>query len=396
MPRRPDRARLPARSRELHECFAAAAPGLEQLVAAELTGLGIAARAEEGGAVFLGTLDAVALANLWLRTASRVIVRVAKFRAQAFHELERIARAMPWERFITPGAPVRFRVTSRKSRLYHTVAIEQRLTEAIAYRLGTSSAAVRATDDEEGEAAEIDSQLFVVRVMHDVFTVSADSSGVLLHRRGYRKAVAKAPMRETLAAAMLMASGWDGSTPLLDPMCGSGTIPIEGAMLARRMAPGLARSFAFERWPETPLSVWEQLREEARSRALPRVSSIIRASDRDAGAIASARANAERADVLGDIELSVQALSMLECDHRQAWLIATNPPYGVRVGEVEALRDLYARFGRVIRERCPKSQLVILSANARLEGQLHLALEELVRTRNGGIPVRVLSARIGA
>lgn len=393
MPRPPHRVRQPARTNERHECFAAAAPGLEQLVTDELTALGIRARVDEGGASFDGTIDVVARANVWSRMASRVTVRVASFRAQAFHELERLARAIAWERFIAPGAPVRFRVTSRKSRLYHTGAIEQRLTDAIAHRLGSASAALSVGADEENEA-ESPAQLFVVRVIHDVFTVSVDSSGALLHQRGYRQALGKAPIRETLAAAILMASGWNGRSPLVDPLCGSGTIVIEGAMLARRLAPGLQRSFAFERWPEWSRTRSEKIRDEARNVALPRADCAIRGSDRDAGAIAAARANAERAGVLEDIEFVVRSVSNMTCVDGQPGLIATNPPYGVRVGEVEGLRALYAKFGQVLRARCPGSRLAIISANRRLDGQLRLPLEELVRTRNGGIPVRILLAHI--
>lgn len=364
----------------------------------ELESLGIAARVEEGGAAFQGRLEALARSNLWLRTASRVIVRVVSFRAQAFHELERLARAIAWERFIPAGASVRLRVTSRKSRLYHTGAIEQRFADSIEHRLGRASSVVRGTGDEEAEGGvgqgDGDGQLFVIRVVHDVFTVSADSSGALLHQRGYRRAVAKAPLRETLAAAMLVASGWDGRTALIDPMCGSGTIPIEAALLARRIAPGLHRSFASEHWPEVNEDLWAKIREEAKAMQLMRAPTGIRGSDRDAGAIEAARANAERAGVTSDVEFSVQPVSAMECSSWEGGSVVTNPPYGIRVGEAPGLRDLYARLGQVLRTRCAGWRLVILSANPRLEGQLRLRLAELLRTRNGGIPVRILLGQI--
>jgi putative N6-adenine-specific DNA methylase len=378
-----------------YDCFAAAAPGLEGLALAELNALGMSAHVEDGGAAFQGDIEALARANLWLRTASRVIVRVASFRAQAFHELERLARAIAWERFIAAGAPIRFRVTSRKSRLYHTGAIEQRLAEAIEHRLGKLSDVSEVAADEEVDSQHADAQLFVVRVVHDVFTVSVDSSGALLHQRGYRRALAKAPMRETLAAAMLVVSGWDGRAPLIDPMCGSGTIPIEAALIARRIPPGLERTFAFVRWPEVDEPRWTRIRDEARSLALPRVSTLIRGSDRDAGAIEAARANAERAGVSADIGLEVQPLSSMQCTAMEGGSVVTNPPYGVRVGEAAALRDLYARLGQIIRSCCPDWRLVILSANGRLEAQLRLSLSELVRTKNGGIPVRILLGEVG-
>jgi putative N6-adenine-specific DNA methylase len=388
--RNPSRSATRSSAATRLKAFAAAAPGLEPLVATELRALDIAPNVDAGGVTFHGGLETVARANLWLRTASRVIVRVASFRAQAFYELERLARAVPWEQFLRTDAAVRFRVTSKKSRLYHTGAIEQRLGEALRHRLGRSIVVEAAAEIEDEEEAATPAQLFVVRAFHDEFTISADSSGALLHLRGYRQAVAKAPMRETLAAAMLLASEWDGSAPLLDPMCGSGTIPIEAALIARRIAPGISRPFAFQEWPSFDAAMWERLRTEAESRALPRSPVSIKGSDRDAGAIEAARANAERAGVSADIELSLRALSAIEDCATETGQIVTNPPYGVRVGEADRLRDLYARLGQVVRSKCPGWGLTVLSANQRLERELRLRLENRLSTRNGGIPVRVL------
>jgi putative N6-adenine-specific DNA methylase len=397
VPRRPARAGSASRSSAggAFSAYAVAAPGLEPLVARELAALGLTPNEEEGGVGFSGTLETIARANLWLRTASRVIVRVATFRAQAFHELERIARATPWERFVASGTAVRFRVTSRKSRLYHTDAIAQRLGDAVGHRLGAPVVVDEASTGDEEDEESARAQMFVVRVFRDVFTVSADSSGALLHQRGYRRAVAKAPMRETLAAAMLLASDWSGSTPLIDPLCGSGTIPIEAALMARRMAPGLGRSFAIEGWPSFDATIWERIRDDAGRLALPGSGVVIKGSDRDAGAIEAATANAERASVAGDIEFSVRAVSAIDdCGPGTEGLVATNPPYGIRVGEADRLRDLYARLGQVMRSRCPGWRLAMLSANARLEKELRLPLEARVRTRNGGIPVRVVIGRV--
>ena len=374
-------------------------------MASELEALGIAGTTEPAGIGWRGDLESVLRANLWLRSASRVVVRLATFHARSFIELERHARRIAWERFVTGGTPLRFRVTSRKSKLYHTEAIAQRLAEAVAHRAGASnSVSVVSEDDIADEPSQDDApassgvpdaigQLFVVRVLRDEVTVSVDSSGALLHRRGYRQAVAKAPLRETLAAAMLLGAGWRGNTPLLDPLCGSGTIPIEGAMLARRMAPGLNRSFAALEWPETNASVWRRLIEEARDIMLPRSPVDIRGSDRDAGAIASARANAERAGVGGDIEFSTLPLSAAEPMAKDG-LVLVNPPYGVRIGEVGALRDLYATFGRVMRERFSGWSVGVLSPGSQLEAQLGLRLKEGFATSNGGIPVRLVVGRV--
>ena len=196
------------------EMFATAAPGLESIVCLELERLGIAgAKIVEGGVSFMGELAHLYKANLSLRVASRVIARIAHFHAESFHELERRANRIAWSDYLSPGSSVRFRVTCRKSRLYHSDAVAQRFAEAVAREV--SDVAVARGGAERKEEEEVDgdagvrSQLFIVRLAHDNCVVSIDSSGDLLHRRGYRLATGKAPLRETLAAAMVMSSGWD-------------------------------------------------------------------------------------------------------------------------------------------------------------------------------------------
>ncbi|HMI58776.1 MAG TPA: hypothetical protein VK511_12055, partial [Gemmatimonadaceae bacterium] len=195
-------------------------------------------------------------------------------------------------------------------------------------------------------------QRFIVRIVNDQCEISADSSGELLHRRGYRQEVAKAPLRETLAAAMVLASGWNGprGEPLLDPMCGSGTIPIEAALIARGIAPGLRREFQFMQWPSFDRTLWNDIVDKARSAVLSPTLDVVGA-DRDAGAILAATHNAERAGVAGDLRFSAESLSgsisrLDDIAKGEAWIL-TNPPYGVRVGESEDLRDLYATLGKV-------------------------------------------------
>jgi putative N6-adenine-specific DNA methylase len=365
-------------------------------VSRELAALGLTPNVETGGAAFRGPVESIWRANLWLRTASRVLARVASFRAQAFHELERLARAVPWESYVASGSAVRFRVTSKKSRLYHTGGIAQRFGEAIEHRLGGGIVVgdSRSDENDDEDVEGVAPQLFVIRVSHDVFTVSADSSGALLHQRGYRKAIAKAPLRETLAAALLIASDWNGSMPLLDPFCGSGTIPIEAALIARRIAPGSSRAFAFEGWPSFDQPRWQALRAEGAEAVLADTGVRITGSDRDAGAIEAAAANAERAGVTANLDLSVRAVSAIDDCVGEEGLVATNPPYGVRVGEAERLRDLYAKLGQVLRGKCPGWRVALLSANPRLERELRLPLEERLRTRNGGIPVHLMASRV--
>ena len=360
-------------------------------MAGELSALGETPELEAGGGgvAWRGDAESLCRANLWLRTASRVVVRTARFRARAFHELERHARRIPWERFVAPGGAVRFRVTCRKSRLYHSDAVAERMAAAIEYRLGAASAfsAPGGTDDDE-TADSAREQMFIVRFAHDVCTVSADASGALLHLRGYRQAVAKAPLRETLAAALLLAADWRGATPLVDPLCGSGTIPIEAAMIARGIAPGLRRQFACVEWPGFPRETFARLLAEAEARVLPSSPVPIHGSDRDSGAIEAARANAERAGVAGDVTLSVNAVSAITPPPGPG-LVAANPPYGVRVGDRHEVRNLYAQLGHVLQRQCGGWRLALLSPDAKLTSQLGFAMRPVLSTSNGGIPIRV-------
>jgi len=372
--------------------FAVTAPGLEPLCAAELRGLEIRPTVDEGGVLWNGAIESIARANLWLRTASRVLVRVCEFRATAFYELELHAKRIAWDRFVAAGSSVEFRVTCRKSKLYHSDAVAQRFAQGVERRVpGARIAKAKAADDDDEATDSSDHQLFVVRFLHDVCTVSVDSSGPLLHRRGYRQQIAKAPLRETLAAAALLGAGWRGDVPLVDPMCGSGTIPIEAARLARLIAPGRDRGFAFLRWPEFDQQVWTKLLDDARAGELPSSPVEIAGADRDAGAIDAARANAARAGVADDIEFNVQPISALT-PAEPPGLVVSNPPYGVRVGESDELRNLYAQLGNVIRRQRPGWTLALLSADRRLEQQTRLAFEERFQTRNGGIPVRLVTA----
>jgi putative N6-adenine-specific DNA methylase len=379
----------PLRSPALLECFAAVAPGLEALALAEARSLGLDAQAEEGGLGWKGDIRSVLLANVGLRIASRVLVRLDAFEARSFAELERHARRIPWKTIVRPGDAVRFRVTCKKSKLYHSDAVAQRLADAVMASVpGVRAEGSSVADDEPLDVAE--ASLFVVRLVRDRCTVSADASGELLHRRGYRQVTAKAPLRETLAAALLAASGWDGVAPLVDPLCGSGTIPIEAALMSRRIPPGAQRSFAAERWPGVSAAVDGAVRAELATHALDAAPGPIVGSDRDAGAIEGARSNAERAGTLNDLELAVHAISALRVPAGETGWIVTNPPYGVRVGESDRVRDLWAQLGTVLRERAPGWHVAILSPDPMLDRQLKLSLKSIVQTSNGGIPVRIL------
>jgi putative N6-adenine-specific DNA methylase len=372
--------------------YSVCAPGLESVLHQELLQLGLlkgeAAQsgAPAGGIAFTSDLHGLYRANLWLRTASRVLVRLGAFEAVGFSELRRRASRLEWERFLKPGAPVALRVTCHKSRLYHSDAVAERVAAAIGDRLGKTPPVLKPTDEDEGPPA----QLVVVRLAHDQCTISLDSSGDLLHRRGYRLATAKAPLRETLAAGMLLASGWDKTSLLLDPFCGSGTIAIEAALLANGIAPGGRRRFAFMDWPGFDAALWKSMLDRAEKHRRPHASGRphVLASDRDAGAIEMARANAARAGVAEQIEFTCQALSAIQPPGQPGWIV-TNPPYGLRVSAKQDLRNLYAQLGNVLREKCPGWQTAILCSDLALLGQTRLKLDTSLSLINGGVAVKL-------
>ena len=382
---------------DLFDCFAIVAPGLEVLALAEAQALGVPATIEEGGGglAWRGDLRSVLLANVGLRIASRVLVRVASFEARSFVELERHARQIPWTRMVNANGSVRFRVTCRKSRLYHSDAVAQRLGDAVLRAVpGARVERARATNADDDSTPDEDAQLFVVRMFHDRCTVSVDTSGELLHRRGWRQETAKAPLRETLAAALLAAVGWDGSAPLVDPLCGSGTIVIEGALMARGTPPGAKRRFAVERWPGVPPTLGAWVRNELAGRGAVAQLPVIAGSDRDEGAVRAATANAERAGVKEDVTLAVHTLSAAAFPEAERGFVVTNPPYGVRVGDVDRVRNLWARFGQVLRERAPGWRVALLSPDPVLERQLGIPLRLAAQTSNGGIPVRLVVGEV--
>jgi putative N6-adenine-specific DNA methylase len=390
----------------MEKLFAVCAPGLEPFAALELDELGLlgsqspslsknssrekGVQYESGGIEFQGSLHDLYRANLYLRTASRVLVRLGHFYASAFPELRRKASRVPWENYLVPERPIALRVTCQKSRLYHEGAVAERVAGAIADRLGKSPPIQTYHEDSGPELP----QLIVVRFVDNLCTVSIDSSGALLHRRGYRLATAKAPLRETLASAMVMASGWDTISPLLDPFCGSGTIPIEAALLARRVPAGYGRRFAFMDWPHFDPRFWEKLLADAGKAIVSDIPDII-ASDRDAGAIQAAQANAERAGVADCIEFSRKAISAIDPPPCPGWVI-TNPPYGVRLKKTKDLRNLYAQLGKVLRTRCSGWHVTLLCDSIQLVRSTGLEFDKGIPLMNGGLKVKLVRCLVKA
>jgi putative N6-adenine-specific DNA methylase len=384
--------------------FAVCTPGLELFLAGELDQLGLPAihpssqsedisllrepADEVGGVEFRGSLPDLYRANLHLRTASRILLQLGAFYADTFSDLRRRAKRLPWENHLLPGRAVSLRVACHKSRLFHSGAVTERIMDALADRLGQVPPVQNFEPDGDNRLP----QLIIVRLVENRCTIHIDSSGPLLYRRGYRLATGKAPLRETLAAGILLASGWDTVFPILDPFCGSGTIAIEAALLARRISPGARRQFTFMDWPNFVPEIWEKLLAEART--MERASSPkIAASDRDAGAIRAAGENAERAGVRDSIEFSCRPISAIDPPLGPGWVV-TNPPYGVRLGAPGDLRSLYARLGQTLRAKCAGWKIAMLCNNAQLLRATGLDFDPGIPTRNGGLKVRLVRGRI--
>jgi putative N6-adenine-specific DNA methylase len=374
--------------------YVSCAPGLEPFLADEIRSLGITlpdlktasttlaalqgSEEEKGGIEFSGTEQQVYLCNLHLRTASRVVVRLGEFYAAAFSELRKKASRLAWDQYLSAGQPVEVKVTCHKSRLYHSDAVAERVKGAIDDHFHKISRVA-------GKDEKV--QLIHVRLVNDLCTISIDSSGELLHRRGYRQAVAKAPLRETLAAGILLASGWQPGTPLVDPFCGSGTIPIEAAMITRGIAPGINRSFAFQNWSGFKVEAYNAMLNTVRKN-IKASQTPIYASDRDQGAVEMATANAARTGVNRDIHFACHALSNLPVQTGPGWII-TNPPYGVRVSSAKDLRNLYASLGKLLRTEYQGWSLGFLCNDTKLVAALELGKPKLsISLLNGGIPVR--------
>ncbi len=356
--------------------FAVTAPGLEEVCAAELQNLlEVDTSIELGGVQFSGGLSELYQANLSSRIASRFLVRVGEIRARDFSAFYNRCVQLPWGRYLKVETPVVVRASSRSSRLVHTGRLAEVVEKAINKSLGRSSTG----------SSEDSGQLIVARMEDDICRISIDSSGDLLHRRGYRLETAKAPLRETLAAGILSLLEWDGVTNLVDPMCGSGTFLIESALMAAHRAVGADRRFAFMAWPRFRPGLWSQLLDEGRRPVIaPSVS--IHGSDADAAAIGSAGKNIERAGCVDFVNLACRQIDNVS-GVQGTGLIICNPPYGLRVGKNEDLLPLYRQIGELYRTQFSGWQGALLCPPGRLADATGLDLQRVAALVNGGLKV---------
>lgn len=320
----------------LFEIFLVCAPGLEPVLLEEVVEKGFSDPQQvPGGVTVQGNWPEVWRANLEVRGAARVLARIGSFMAFHLAQLDKRARKFPWGAVLRTDVPVRVQVTCKASKIYHAGAANERVVTALRESHGMTVS---------DEAALV----LKVRIYDNQVTISIDTSGEALHKRGHKEAVGKAPMRENLAAMFLRQCGYDGREPVLDPMCGSGTFLIEAAEIAAGLYPGRSRSFAFEQLASFDPEIWKQMRAGAETAALtPRFFG----SDRDQGAVRMATANADRSGVGGAIRFSCQPAGDVVRPDGPPGLVIVNPPYGGRIGNKKLLYALYGTFGQTMLAR---------------------------------------------
>jgi putative N6-adenine-specific DNA methylase len=332
------------------EIFLVANPGLEGPLCAEARAKGFKAKSIPGGVTLKGGWPDVWRANLEIRGASRVLSRIDTFRSQHLAQLDRRARQVPWASVLRRDVPFRVDASCKSSKIYHSGAAEERIARAITEEIGAPMS----------DAAEV---CIKARIENDVCTVAVDTSGELLHKRGHKQAVAKAPMRETMASLFLRQCGFDGSEPVVDPMCGSGTFVIEAAEIAAGLQPGRARHFAFEQLVTFDPAAWERMRER---QVITTPSVRFYGSDLDPGAVRMSRANAERAGVAAFTTFEERAMEDLVAPEGPRGIVIVNPPYGGRIGDKGRLRSLYRALGHTLLTRFSGWRVGLVTDEAQL------------------------------
>ena len=362
------------------DIFLVATPGLEVPLAAEARDAGFKdTKIIDGGVTFPGTWPDVWRANLVLRGPTRILARIASFRAMHLAQLDKRARKLDWPAFLRPDMAIHVEASCKRSRIYHAGAAAQRVAKAIAETIGAP-------------IAEDAGLRVMVRIEDDLVTISLDTTGESLHKRGFKEAVNKAPMRETMAAMFLRQCGYTGAEPILDPMCGSGTFPIEAAEIALGLHPGRARSFAFEHLPGFDPAAWAALRAPLEPKPTPL---LFHGSDRDPGAIRMATENAARAGVSTQTRFAQKSIEDLTPPEGPPGLVIVNPPYGTRIGNKGPLISLHRTLGTVLKTRFQGWRVGIITADKQLAQATGLSFEPMLPpVLHGGIRVALYKAPV--
>ena len=357
--------------------------GIEAVVRREVEDIGYDIKEVSDGKVTYTTdVEGIVLSNLWLRSADRVLLKMGEFKATTFEQLFDLTAQLPWEKWITPDA--KFTVTGKsvKSGLFSVSDCQAIVKKSIVNRLGKHYGIE--WFPETGPEYTVQ-----VSILKDIATLTIDTTGSQgLHKRGYRQKQGGAPLKETLAAALIQISYWNKDRVLYDPFCGSGTIPIEAAMIARNIAPGLSRDFACSRWPQLGDQLWKDLRQEAYDSIDLDTKVEIHGSDIDRHAVSVAQENAVAAGVDDCIQFFVKAVDKTELPRSPYGVIITNPPYGARLSDLEEVKGLHKSLAAAMKSD-PTWSLYVITAATSLEADLGKKSNKVRKLFNGRIAVNL-------
>lgn len=373
----------------MFNCFATVARGLEELAATELEQLG-AEGVEPGfcGVSFRCDRTRLYTINLWTRLSFRILVTVARVPCRDSDALYRGIQGIDWEQYLSPEHTLAVKTTGKNDRLNHSHFTALQVKNAI----------VDQQQDRFGERSNVDTEIPDVQINIHIndnnATVSLDSSGSSLHRRGYRPAVGTAPLKESLAAALVQLTEWSGDVAFLDPMCGSGTLPIEACLQTLNIAPGLFREgtsqgFGFQTWPDYDETLWQTVVATAKKRQRSELEVDVVGCDRDLDILDQARTNADYSGVAEHIEFNYVDFANIEAPADSGILIF-NPPYGERLGKTENLAPFYKLIGDILKQRFKGWTAYILSGNKALTKRIGLRTARKIPVYNGSIPCQFL------
>ncbi len=354
--------------------------GLEKMVKNEVEALGFQqVKVSDGRIEFEATLEDIPRTNLWLRCADRVLLKMGEFKALSFEELFEGTKALPWENWITEDGEFTVNGKAIKSTLGSIRSCQSIVKKAVVERLKEKYH----TEWFKETGAKFTIQISMLR---DIALLTIDTSGAGLHKRAYRDQTVESPLKETLAAGLVLLSFWDEGRIMIDPMCGSGTIMIEAAMIARNIAPGLQREFASERWPAIDANTWQKARFAAREAQKPEGRLQIFGYDIGERCIQACKTNAKKAGVAGDIVFEQKSVKDLWID-KQYGIVISNPPYGIRIAEFREINEIYISLNKIFRKKSGWS-VYILTADEMFPNYFKRSLPDRVRKLyNGRIKV---------
>lgn len=369
----------------MNHYFATVARGLEHIAAQELERLGAKeVRPEFTGVHFVGDKAMLYRVNLWARTIFKVLVPIREFYCPNPDILYREVQKISWDDYLQPHNTLAVNSTGGNQKLNHTHFTALQVKNAIVDQQRLKSGQRSSVDAENPDV------LINAHIHQDRCILSLDSSGTSLHRRGYRQAMGTAPLKETLAAALLDMAEWNSSLPFLDPLCGSGTLPLEGGLKALNIAPGLFRKkFGFENWFDFDEQLWQELLTEAQNSRIPDLKAPIFGSDRDSNVLSQARSNASRCGIEHQITFTTTELSHLEAPADCGVLIC-NPPYGERLGDPKELGALYKTLGDIFKQRFKGWTAFILTGNKELAKRVGLKASRRIPVYNGSLACTLL------